>query len=200
MNKNDHQEIGFRKLLDKSLRIFFMRVVRITVKDPKQAYFFLKTVRWQKKAARLRSTWQKEGTQVPPMMIFSVTNRSNLHCVRCYHQALNRSSDPEMSLDRLRSVFFEASQLGISFCILAGGEPLVREEIVEITRDFPKMIFLVFANGLLLNDSLLLRLKKQHNFVPVISAEGNIEPCPFAPYSDTNLKDSSLKEALQSDF
>jgi MoaA/NifB/PqqE/SkfB family radical SAM enzyme len=31
-----------------------------------------------------------------------------------------------------------------------------------------------------------------------ISAEGNVEPCPFVPYSDTNLKDVSLKEALQS--
>jgi MoaA/NifB/PqqE/SkfB family radical SAM enzyme len=33
-----------------------------------------------------------------------------------------------------------------------------------------------------------------------ISAEGNIEQCPFVPYSDTNLRDSSLKEALHSDF
>ena len=31
-----------------------------------------------------------------------------------------------------------------------------------------------------------------------ISAEGNVEPCPFVPYSDTNLKHLSLKEALQS--
>jgi MoaA/NifB/PqqE/SkfB family radical SAM enzyme len=33
-----------------------------------------------------------------------------------------------------------------------------------------------------------------------ISAEGNVEPCPFAPYSDANLRDSSLKDALQSEF
>jgi len=33
-----------------------------------------------------------------------------------------------------------------------------------------------------------------------ISADGNVEPCPFAPYSDSNLRDSSLKEALQSEF
>ncbi|MHB8278883.1 MAG: SPASM domain-containing protein [Candidatus Humimicrobiaceae bacterium] len=33
-----------------------------------------------------------------------------------------------------------------------------------------------------------------------ISPEGNLEPCPFAPYSDTNLKNLSLKEALNSDF
>jgi len=33
-----------------------------------------------------------------------------------------------------------------------------------------------------------------------INAEGDVEPCPFAPYSDTNLINSTLKEALQSDF
>jgi len=33
-----------------------------------------------------------------------------------------------------------------------------------------------------------------------ISAEGDVEPCPFAPYSDMNLKNVSLKEALNSDF
>ena len=31
-----------------------------------------------------------------------------------------------------------------------------------------------------------------------ISAEGNVEPCPFIPYSDINIKNCSLKEALQS--
>jgi MoaA/NifB/PqqE/SkfB family radical SAM enzyme len=31
-----------------------------------------------------------------------------------------------------------------------------------------------------------------------ISADGNVEPCPFISYSDTNLKDIPLKDALQS--
>jgi MoaA/NifB/PqqE/SkfB family radical SAM enzyme len=33
-----------------------------------------------------------------------------------------------------------------------------------------------------------------------INAEGDVEPCPFAPISDANIKEVSLKEALQSDF
>ena len=33
-----------------------------------------------------------------------------------------------------------------------------------------------------------------------VSPEGNLEPCPFAPYSDTNLRDLSLKDALQSEL
>jgi len=33
-----------------------------------------------------------------------------------------------------------------------------------------------------------------------IAPDGSLEPCPFAPYSDTNLKEFSLKQALQSTF
>jgi MoaA/NifB/PqqE/SkfB family radical SAM enzyme len=33
-----------------------------------------------------------------------------------------------------------------------------------------------------------------------INAQGDVEPCPFAPYSDTNLRDVSLLQALKSDF
>ena len=31
-----------------------------------------------------------------------------------------------------------------------------------------------------------------------ISASGDAEPCPFSPYSDLNLRDSSLRDALKS--
>ncbi len=33
-----------------------------------------------------------------------------------------------------------------------------------------------------------------------ISATGDLEPCPFAPYSDTNLLKVPLREALRSRF
>jgi len=105
-------------------------------------------------------------------MIFSITNRCNLHCKGCYHQALQRLSKPEISGEKIRSIFSEARELGISFAVLAGGEPLVRKEILDITKDYPEIICLVFTNGLLIDDPLLAKLKGQRNFVPVISLEG----------------------------
>ncbi|MDH7555458.1 MAG: hypothetical protein ACQXXL_03655 [Candidatus Methanosuratincola sp.] len=33
-----------------------------------------------------------------------------------------------------------------------------------------------------------------------VSSEGDVEPCPFVPYSDVNLHNATLKEALQSKF
>jgi len=33
-----------------------------------------------------------------------------------------------------------------------------------------------------------------------VSPSGNLEPCPFAPYSDRNLREMSLKDALRSEL
>jgi MoaA/NifB/PqqE/SkfB family radical SAM enzyme len=33
-----------------------------------------------------------------------------------------------------------------------------------------------------------------------VSPSGNVEPCPFAPFSDANVRDMSLKDALKSEF
>ncbi len=315
--------------LNKALGVFWKNAVTVSLKNPAQAVYFLNVVRNQQKASQRRKACFAEGLQVPPMMIISITNRCNLHCKGCFHQALRDVTQPEMSEERLRGVIAEGRDLGVSFMVLAGGEPLVRQDILAITRDFPEVIFFMFTNGLLITDETAAQFKKQKNIVPLlsiegyegdtdgrrgngvyqrlqeaierlkkqdvfygvsmtltrsnydsithpdfvsgitglgcklmlfaeytpvkpgtedwvitdeqrsrlagtmekfrkaysalfvsvpgdekdfggclsagrgfvhISAEGDVEPCPFAPYSDTNLRDHSLKEALQSDF
>jgi MoaA/NifB/PqqE/SkfB family radical SAM enzyme len=66
----------------------------------------------------------------------------------------------------------EADALGVSFFVIAGGEPLTRPEIIEITREYPHIVFLLFTNGLLLDDGMIERLKGQRNTIPVLSIEG----------------------------
>jgi MoaA/NifB/PqqE/SkfB family radical SAM enzyme len=63
--------------------------------------------------------------------------------------------------------------MGISFIVFGGGEPFVRKEMLDITRDHPKMLFMVFTNGLLIDEAVAATLKKQRNLVPVISLEGH---------------------------
>jgi MoaA/NifB/PqqE/SkfB family radical SAM enzyme len=162
----------FGKVLNDSLKIFFKDALRVAVTNPSQAYHFVKTVKWQKNASQLRSNWKKQGIHVPPIMILSITDRCNLHCKGCYNWSLRPSAHPEMSKDKLTATIAEAKELGVSFVMIAGGEPLVRQEILDITRDFPEITFLVFTNGLLLNADTINKLVKQRNFVPVISIEG----------------------------
>lgn len=164
--------LEFRKILNKSLEVFFKDALRVALTNPLQAYHFVKTVRWQKKASRIRAEWMRQGIHVPPILIFSITNQCNLHCKGCYHWALRPSAKPEMDEAKLRGILGEARELGISFIMIAGGEPLVRPEILDVIWDFPEITFLVFTNGLLITEEIAERLKKQRNFVPVISLEG----------------------------
>jgi MoaA/NifB/PqqE/SkfB family radical SAM enzyme len=168
-SKNNRQYIH---PLNRSLRVFFKEAVKVSLKNPAQAYYFYQTVRNQQKAAQTRAKWEKEGLQVPPIMILSITNRCNLHCQGCYHQALRDVTRAEMSEEKLRGIIREGRDLGVSFMVLAGGEPLVRKDILDITRDFPEVIFLMFTNGLLITDEMIERFKAQKNIVPLISIEG----------------------------
>ncbi len=172
VEQENSKDGNFRKILNKSLGIFFKDALKATLQNPIHAYYFLRTIKWQKKAAHVRSNWGQQGIHVPPIMIFSITNRCNLHCKGCYNQALRQSPQEEMSEEKLKSVIGEARDLGISFIVIGGGEPLIRKEISDITREFPEIIFLVFTNGLLIDDDWLTKLKGQNNFVPVISLEG----------------------------
>ena len=146
--------------------------MKVSLNNPVQSLYFLELVRNQQRAARRRTIWREKGVQVPPIMIFSITNRCNLHCQGCYHQALRDVSKAELSETELTNIIGEARNLGISFVILAGGEPLVRENIVKITRDYPDVLFLMFTNGLLITDAMALQFQKQRNLVPLISLEG----------------------------
>ena len=158
--------------LDLGLRIFFSEFVRVSLRHPSRALFFGRTVLWQAGAARRRAREAREGLQVPPIAIFSITNRCNLRCRGCYAQAIRGDAPDELSAGRMRGIVEEAEALGTSFLVIVGGEPLTRPEIIDIARDHPRVIFLLVTNGLLLDEALIAKLARLRNVVPVLSIEG----------------------------
>jgi hypothetical protein len=56
----------------------------VSLRSPRQALFFARTVLWQGKAARLRTRWAREGLQVPPA-------RGSLPAPSRTHQRLPRA-------------------------------------------------------------------------------------------------------------
>ena len=75
-------------------------------------------------------------------------------------------------MKRIANIIAQTRELGISFIVLAGGEPLVRENILIITKDYPDVLFFIFTNGLLMSDEMANQFQKQKNLVPLISLEG----------------------------
>ncbi|MGP8010986.1 MAG: radical SAM protein [Halobacteriota archaeon] len=161
--------------LNDAIAGYFKDAVRITLREPAKSLFFLRTVLWQRKAARVRRKWQKSGLHVPALLIVSVTSKCNLRCKGCYAFARDKrkSEAPELSAARLRTLVAEANELGISAILFAGGEPLIRKDLLTITKDFPSIIFPIVTNGTLIDEGMLDHFRTQRNVIPVVSIEGD---------------------------
>ena len=169
---DENLNLNINKIVNDALRVFFKDAVRIALTSPSQSVFFLRTLRWQNKAVKTRQKLELQGLHVPPILVISVTSKCNLHCAGCYHQALRSKPDAEMSDERIERLVDEAKELGISFIVLAGGEPLMRPNILDISKQTPEIMFLMFTNGLLLNEQVLERMASNKNIVPLLSLEG----------------------------
>jgi len=167
-----NSELDFGKVLNGSLNVFFKDALRVALTHPRQAAFFMQTLRWQRKAAKTRLNWDKKGVHVPPIIVLSVTSECNLHCQGCYHQALRSASESEMSDERLDGLIAEAKELGVSFMVIGGGEPLTRPIILDLAGKYPAIMFLVFTNGLLIDEAVIKKMSENRNIVPLISLEG----------------------------
>lgn len=69
------------------------------------------------------------------MPIASITSKCNLHCAGCYSRCNHATTDSEpvsqLTSEQWLRIFDEADELGISFILLAGEEPMLRRDIIE---------------------------------------------------------------------
>lgn len=172
-------EINLQKYMSDAIRRIMAKAYRNVLGNPLQA----KTV-WRLQQAFIKSekrrgtVKEKEGVEVPPFLICSIATTCNLHCKGCYARANGIAADgeeeqkPTLSLDQWKTIFEEAASLGINFALLAGGEPMMRRDILERVAEVQDMIFPIFTNGTLIGPSYIEFLKRHLNMIPVISIEG----------------------------
>ncbi|MGZ4928797.1 MAG: radical SAM/SPASM domain-containing protein [Halobacteriota archaeon] len=171
MEHNSH----YIDILNRAITVFFKDAARITLREPSKSLFFFRTMWWQRRAAQKRQKWQNENLHVPPFLIMSVTDKCNLRCKGClaFAHREHRPAASELSAHRLRNIVSEAQQLGVSAILLAGGEPLIRKELLTITGDFPSIVFPLITNGTLIDEAVMDQFKEQRNVIPIISIEGD---------------------------
>jgi MoaA/NifB/PqqE/SkfB family radical SAM enzyme len=161
-----------RDRFDSNILMQFRKAAQIALKTPAQLPFFTKALLNQSRAVSLRKKLSKQGVQVPPLLIISITNRCNLNCRGCYSKVLHNDTVQEFSDSRFQEILTEAVELGISTILLAGGEPLVRRDILDVAALFPQIIFPIFTNAMLLDAEYIQFFKKHPHLIPVVSLEG----------------------------
>ncbi|MCH4886474.1 radical SAM protein [Acidaminobacter sp. JC074] len=134
--------------------------------------FYSKVVMQLKKQEKKRLDL-KSDLIVPPIIIMSVTNDCNLRCTGCYANAQDRNRQLEMTSDNIDRVIREGIDLGVSIFMIAGGEPLMKANILEIISKYPNTIFIMFTNGLMIDGDVKNKMKSMKQLIPVFSLEGD---------------------------
>lgn len=172
-NEMSDKKLDITTYFNISFRLGLKQIVGFSLSNPHLAYTAAKLYVAYRLAERKRDRYLQKGVQIPPMVIFSITNDCNLDCVGCYAKILHQTSEKELTTTQFRSIIQQAKDLGVSVILLAGGEPLMREGLLDTIKEFPNLIFLLFTNGTLLDDTAIQSIKKQGNILPVISIEGD---------------------------
>ena len=151
--------------------------IRASLKNHKESIYLLKFSRYAKKATKIRKKYEKNGQHIPAFLIASITSSCNLHCKGCYSRANNACNDDvplnQLSDNQWEDIFKQSKELGISFIVLAGGEPLLRKDVILKATKFPEILFPIFTNGTMVNEDYLKLFDDNRNLVPIISIEGN---------------------------
>ena len=153
--------------------------IRATLSDPRESVFMARFAIASREASRRRAKAEAGGENIPPFLIASITSSCNLHCAGCYSRQNHACTDAE-PVDQLtaqdwENIVSEAGELGISFILLAGGEPLLRRDVLEAAGNYPEILFPVFTNGTLLNNEYIRLFDKKRNLLPILSIEGRLE-------------------------
>lgn len=120
-----------------------------------------------------------ENTNLKKLYYISlqVTDRCNLRCRHCYASAGELSSNNELTTDEYFRLIDQLSLISdINLCtpIITGGEPLLRDDILEIVdyilSKYEKTV--IVTNGLLINSSLIKEFEKRPNLMFQISLDG----------------------------
>ncbi len=150
--------------------------MKAVLKDPRESAFMLKFAAASRKASKRRAQLEKEGEHIPPFLIASITSSCNLHCAGCYsrcnHATVDAAPVCQLTDEEWLAIFREADGLGVSFILLAGGEPMLRRDIMEAAGKMPDIIFPVFTNGTYMDDAYLELFDHCRNLIPVMSIEG----------------------------
>ncbi len=173
------EEFDLQNYLIEGVEGVVSEAIRATLKHPRESAFMLKFAAASRAASKKRRIAEDQGEHIPPFLIASITSKCNLHCAGCYSRCSHATTDAEpvrqlTSLEWLR-IFDEADELGISFILLAGGEPMLRRDIIEAAGSKQNILFPIFTNGTYMDERYFTLFDKCRNLIPIMSIEGEKE-------------------------
>ncbi len=173
------KEFNIQEYMTRGVERVVADAMRATLKNPKESAYMARFALASKAASKKRAQLEEEGEHVPPFLISSITSSCNLHCAGCYSRCNNATEDTvpvsQLTDDEWLKVFDEADDLGVSFILLAGGEPLLRKGVIEAAGKKQNILFPIFTNGTYMADKYFDMFDENRNLIPIMRIEGEKE-------------------------
>ena len=139
------QKFDLQKHIESGVEKIVTDTLKATLRNPKESAFMMKFAAASRKASKTRMKYEEEGLHVPGFLIASITSACNLHCAGCYSRCSNATNDDapvsQLTDEEWLRIFDEADDLGISFILLAGGEPMLRRGVIEAAGKKKNILF-----------------------------------------------------------
>ncbi len=173
------EKIDIQEYMARGIDELVRDVMRATLKNPRESAFMARFGLATKKAEKVRAREEAEGLHMPAFLIASITSRCNLHCAGCYsrsnHATVDTAPVSQLTAEEWLRIFREAGELGVSFILLAGGEPMLRRDVIEAAGKMPDILFPIFTNGTFMDERYADLFDRCRNLLPVMSIEGGQE-------------------------
>ena len=137
----------------------------------------------------------RDYSPYPLLVDVCVTNRCNLSCSYCSAETGPFASKKgEMSVEKLDSIFRELNLMGVPRVGVTGGEPFIRDDILDILKAFDKYLFakVLNTNGNLITDSVAKELSKLHLDRICVTVDGSC-----SKVHDSQRGKGSFKKAIE---
>lgn len=170
------QEFDIQAYMTQGVERVVSDALKAMLKDPRESAFMVRFAAASKAASKKRRAAENAGEHIPPFLIASITSKCNLHCAGCYSRCNHATVDTEpvsqLTAAEWQRIFEEADSLGISFILLAGGEPMLRRDVIEAAGKKQNILFPIFTNGTFMDEQYFKLFDKKRNLLPIMSIEG----------------------------
>jgi len=133
-------------------------------------------LRYNRESGQLPSHLLQFAKDKKPVVVWNMTQRCNLKCVHCYAHAVDPSDhkDP-ISHEKAKEIIDDLAQFGAPVMLFSGGEPLVREDLVDLAKYATSkgMRAVISTNGTLITKRKAAELKEVGLSYVGISIDGN---------------------------
>lgn len=113
---------------------------------------------------------------VPPpfMFSYSITTKCNLKCKHCYSESVDQAAPDELSTPEAFRLIDDLSGWGIGLLIIDGGEPLCRDDLLDVLRyaSAKGIRTTIGSNGTLIDRAMAGKLLDAGVMAVAISVDG----------------------------